>query len=261
MAVATRLARAEKTAATTTKFALREAIGTILPHETIDQAQRGFAAPIGQWFRGELSGFAEQVIREARTEDWLDKRAVLDVLRRFRADDPEVTWRQLWVLVVFSLWHQIYVERVFDPVAQGWQTVRSAQPGRAQLPATPASATPPPAAGNPPTAAPAAPPHSARRTPPRRIRARPSRATSLRLSSSHRRRGHRSRGSSQPSQPRLSRDPLSRGSSLAARSSPALSRPARSRPARGGPPSPREAGTRPRGAARGSSGGPGATGT
>ena len=38
MAVATRLARAEKTAATTTKFALREAIGTILPHETIDQA-------------------------------------------------------------------------------------------------------------------------------------------------------------------------------------------------------------------------------
>ncbi|HEX3962964.1 MAG TPA: asparagine synthase (glutamine-hydrolyzing) [Trebonia sp.] len=146
MAVAARLARAEKTAATTTKFALREAIGTILPHETIDQAQRGFAVPIGQWFRGELSGFAEQIIREARTEDWLDKRAVLDVLRRFRASDPEVTWRQLWVLVVFSLWHQIYVERVFDPVAQGWQAARSPQPGRAQLPAGPASASQPPAA-------------------------------------------------------------------------------------------------------------------
>ena len=78
--------------------------------------------PIGHWFRGELSGFAEQVIREARTEDWLDKRAVLDVLRRFRAGDPEVPWRQLWVLVVFSLWHQIYVERVFDPVKLGWQS-------------------------------------------------------------------------------------------------------------------------------------------
>ena len=39
----------------------------------------------------------------------------------FRADDPEVPWRQLWVLVVFSLWHQIYVEHVFDPVALGWQ--------------------------------------------------------------------------------------------------------------------------------------------
>jgi hypothetical protein len=26
----------------------------------------------------------------------------------------------VWTLVVFSLWHQIYVERVFDPVALGW---------------------------------------------------------------------------------------------------------------------------------------------
>jgi hypothetical protein len=33
-----------------------------------------------------------------------------------------VPWRRLWVLLVFSLWHQIYVERVFDPVALGWQT-------------------------------------------------------------------------------------------------------------------------------------------
>ena len=77
--------------------------------------------PIGHWFRGELSGYADQVIREARTEEWLDKRAVMDVLRRFRADDPDVPWRQVWTLVVFSLWHQIYVERVFDPVALGWQ--------------------------------------------------------------------------------------------------------------------------------------------
>ncbi len=29
-------------------------------------------------------------------------------------------WRQVWTLVVFSLWHQIYVEGRFDPVALGW---------------------------------------------------------------------------------------------------------------------------------------------
>jgi hypothetical protein len=42
------------------------------------------------------------------------------VLRRFRAEDPGVTWRHVWLLVVFSLWHQIYVERAYDPVALGW---------------------------------------------------------------------------------------------------------------------------------------------
>jgi asparagine synthase (glutamine-hydrolysing) len=121
MAVASRLARAEKTAAGTTKFALREAVGPLLPQVAAERTKLGFPVPIGHWFRGELAGYAEQVIREARTEEWLDKRAVLDVLRRFRAQDPEVPWRQLWALVVFSLWHQIYVERVFDPVALGWQ--------------------------------------------------------------------------------------------------------------------------------------------
>ena len=122
MAVASRLSRAEKTAAGMTKFALREAMIGLLPQVAAERRKLGFPVPIEHWFRGELAGYAEQVIREARTEEWLDKRAVLDVLRRFRAQDPEVPWRQLWALVVFSLWHQVYVERVFDPVALGWQS-------------------------------------------------------------------------------------------------------------------------------------------
>ena len=121
MSVASRLARAEKTAAGTTKFVLREAVGGLLPQESAERRKLGFPVPIGHWFRGELSGYADQVIREAHTEEWLDKRAVIDVLRRFRAGDPDVRWRQVWALVVFSLWHQIFVERVFDPVALGWQ--------------------------------------------------------------------------------------------------------------------------------------------
>jgi asparagine synthase (glutamine-hydrolysing) len=122
MAVASRLSRAEKTAANTTKFALREAVGGLLSQSAAERRKLGFPVPIGQWFRGELSGYAEQVIQEARTEEWLDKREVLNVLRQFRAGDPEVPWRRLWVLLVFSLWHQIYVERVFDPVKLGWQS-------------------------------------------------------------------------------------------------------------------------------------------
>ncbi|HLH83152.1 MAG TPA: asparagine synthase (glutamine-hydrolyzing) [Trebonia sp.] len=121
MAVASRLARAEKTAAGTTKFAFREAMGGLLPQAAVERRKLGFPVPIGHWFRGELSGYVEQVLREARTEEWLNKRAVLDVLRRFHAGDPEVPWRQVWTLVVFSVWHQVYVERVFDPAALGWQ--------------------------------------------------------------------------------------------------------------------------------------------
>jgi len=122
LAVAARLARVEKTAAGTTKFALREAIGELLPQAAAERAKLGFPVPLGHWLRGGMYGFAEQVVRTAQTGQWLDKNAALDILRRFRSDDPEVTWRQVWLLVVFSLWHQIYVERVYDPVALGWET-------------------------------------------------------------------------------------------------------------------------------------------
>jgi asparagine synthase (glutamine-hydrolysing) len=124
LAVASRLARVEKTAAGTTKFALREAITDLLPQAAAERAKLGFPVPLGPWLRGGMYGFAEQVIRSAQTGQWLNKGAALDILRRFRADDPDVSWRQVWLLVVFSLWHQIYVERVYDPVALGWETVR-----------------------------------------------------------------------------------------------------------------------------------------
>jgi len=120
MAAAARLSRVEKTAAGTTKFALREAVSSLLPQAVDERAKLGFPVPIGQWLEGGMYGYAEQVIRTAQTGKWLDQRAALEVLRKFRAGDPGVTWRHVWLLVVFSLWHQIYVERVYDPVALGW---------------------------------------------------------------------------------------------------------------------------------------------
>ena len=121
LAVASRLARVEKTAAGTTKFALREAVGDLLPQAAAERAKLGFPVPLGHWLSGGMYGFAEQVIRTAQTGQWLNKAAATELLRRFRAGDPEVSWRQVWLLVVFSLWHQIYVERVYDPVALGWE--------------------------------------------------------------------------------------------------------------------------------------------
>lgn len=121
MAVAARLARREKIGPDTTKVALRQAMSSVLPKAVAERAKLAFPVPIAQWLRGDAGQFADRVLREAQTEGWIDRPAALRLLRRFRAGRPDVTWRQVWLLVVFSLWHQIYVERVYDPVALGWE--------------------------------------------------------------------------------------------------------------------------------------------
>jgi len=129
MGVASRLAREEKIAAGTTKLALRQAMSSVLPQAAAERAKLGFPVPIGFWLKGEMYGYAERVLREARTDEWIEKQAALGLLERFRAGDAEVSWRHIWVLLVFSLWHQIYVERVYDPAALGWE--RAPSPGAA----------------------------------------------------------------------------------------------------------------------------------
>ena len=121
MAVAARLAREEKIGGGTTKLALRQAMGAVLPQAAAERAKLGFPVPIGHWLKGEMYGWAERLLREARTDEWIDRDAALSLLERFRAGEPDVSWRHIWVLIVFSLWHQIYVERVYDPAALGWE--------------------------------------------------------------------------------------------------------------------------------------------
>ena len=126
MAVAARLAREEKIGAGTTKAALREAMSEVLPKAAAQRAKLGFPVPIGHWLKGDAYGFAEQLLHEAQTDQWVNRAAALRLLECFRDGDPAVTWRHLWVLIVFSLWHRIYVERAYDPVALGWDRAQGA---------------------------------------------------------------------------------------------------------------------------------------
>jgi asparagine synthase (glutamine-hydrolysing) len=126
MAVAARLAREEKIGAGTTKTALREAMSEVLPKAAAQRAKLGFPVPIGHWLKGDAYGFAEQLLQEAQTDQWVNQAAALRLLECFRDGDPAVTWRHLWVLIVFSLWHRIYVERAYDPVALGWDRAQGA---------------------------------------------------------------------------------------------------------------------------------------
>ena len=119
-AVAARLPIDAKIAAGTTKHLLRQAVAPLLPAAVADRPKLGFPVPIGHWLRGELYGFAETLFREAEVDRHLKREVALDLLRRYRRGE-DFDWRKLWVLVSFCLWHQVHVERRYDPIALGWQ--------------------------------------------------------------------------------------------------------------------------------------------
>src|SRR6516225_3434198 len=98
--VASRLARPEKIGGGTTKLALRSAMSEVLPTAAVERAKLGFPVPIGHWLTGESYEFADQVLRQAQTDEWIDRTEALRLLEALRAGEPGVEWRHVWVLIV-----------------------------------------------------------------------------------------------------------------------------------------------------------------
>jgi asparagine synthase (glutamine-hydrolysing) len=87
------------------KLVLRRLLASLLPVELINRAKTGFDLPLGDWLRGPLSGWADDLLDPAtiRRQGYLDAgqvRAVWDRHRRGRrSHTPE-----LWNLLMFQAW-------------------------------------------------------------------------------------------------------------------------------------------------------------
>ncbi|PRX48517.1 asparagine synthase (glutamine-hydrolysing) [Prauserella shujinwangii] len=98
----------------TTKFALRRALDGIVPAHVLNRRKLGFPVPIRLWLRDEMYDWARGIIHDSRTEELLDKQAVLGLLDEHRAGHVDHS-RRLWALLVFMLWHGIFVEQRIKP--------------------------------------------------------------------------------------------------------------------------------------------------
>ena len=94
----------------TTKYLFKQAMRGILPDSIIDRQKHGFAVPLATWFRGELAGFARDVLLSdaSRQRGFLNTRHVERLLAlnaRGRALDL-----QLWTTWSFELWCQRFLD-------------------------------------------------------------------------------------------------------------------------------------------------------
>jgi len=114
-AVASRLPVQAKITRTTTKYALRRALEPIVPPHVLNRPKLGFPVPIRHWLRaGPLLEWAHEMLNASSTDHLIDTDAVRRMLDEHRCGTADHS-RRLWTLLIFMLWHAIFVEHSVVP--------------------------------------------------------------------------------------------------------------------------------------------------
>ncbi len=123
--VASQLHTNMKVTKTTQKFALRKALEGVVPAHIINRKKLGFPVPLRHWLQDELYDWARNLIKESKTDYLFNKNYILKQLeehRHAKNDFKGGFWkskksigdhsRYLWTILIFMIWHQIYVEKI-----------------------------------------------------------------------------------------------------------------------------------------------------
>jgi asparagine synthase (glutamine-hydrolysing) len=97
-----------------TKFALRRALEGVVPPEIVNRKKLGFPTPTRVWLRKEMYDWAQQILSSSGAGELIDleyARGLLTAHKRKEADHS----RKVWTVLVFCVWHAIFVERTLDP--------------------------------------------------------------------------------------------------------------------------------------------------
>jgi asparagine synthase (glutamine-hydrolysing) len=106
-----------------TKYLFKQAMRGLLPDDIIDRPKHGFAVPLASWFRGELAGFARELLCSDRSRQrGLFKTDYIERLIRLHEGGRNIDL-QLWTLVSLELW----CRRVLDVPLSSVRTPRASR--------------------------------------------------------------------------------------------------------------------------------------
>ncbi|WP_332632441.1 asparagine synthase (glutamine-hydrolyzing) [Halalkalibacter flavus] len=106
-----------------TKIALRSAMKHIVPEHIVNRAKLGFPVPIRHWLQNELYDWAKNLIMDSQTDYIFKKEEILQLLEQHRKINLHESSmfkskgdysRPLWTVLTFMLWHQIFIENVYE---------------------------------------------------------------------------------------------------------------------------------------------------
>ncbi|WP_336864841.1 asparagine synthase (glutamine-hydrolyzing) [Peribacillus frigoritolerans] len=111
--IASKISSNQKVRNGTTKYILRKAAEGIVPEHVWSRKKLGFPVPIRHWLKAELYDWAMQLIHNSPTDYIFNKQEILKLLDNHVQNKMDNS-RKLWTILIFMVWHQIYVEHLYD---------------------------------------------------------------------------------------------------------------------------------------------------
>jgi len=87
------------------KAILRKLLGRYVPTELIDRPKSGFAVPVGEWIKGPLRGWAEDLLDPTamRSEGWFDAELIAARWQEHLSGRRDST-AAIWAILMFQAW-------------------------------------------------------------------------------------------------------------------------------------------------------------
>jgi asparagine synthase (glutamine-hydrolysing) len=98
-----------------TKVALRRALDGIVPPSVALRKKLGFPVPIRPWLRTEMHDWAHGILDSSGAGDLIDLDVVRGLLRAHRKKEADHS-RKIWTVLVFCVWHAVFVTGTVKPV-------------------------------------------------------------------------------------------------------------------------------------------------
>jgi len=97
-----------------TKVALRRAMELIVPPHVLNRKKLGFPVPIRHYLKEGSYDWARGILTTSQTQEYIDAAAMVKMLDAHRAGEADYS-RPIWTVLVFQLWHEIFVTGTLTP--------------------------------------------------------------------------------------------------------------------------------------------------
>jgi asparagine synthase (glutamine-hydrolysing) len=96
------------------KRILKRSLRKVLPGSILDRPKMGFGVPILEWLRGDIRDYAQGLVLDSEGTRRFFQRPYLEKLWREHQGGLRNWATELWVVMMFNLWHRRFVETGLD---------------------------------------------------------------------------------------------------------------------------------------------------